>query len=45
MIEGGLTDIIDDICASGDHNRLLKVIRVAYRGVKGVDKGYPNQHP
>jgi hypothetical protein len=37
MIEGGLTDRIDDICASGDHDRLLKVTREAYRGLEGVE--------
>jgi len=37
MVEGGLTNRIDDICASGDHNRLLKVTREAYRGLEGVE--------
>jgi len=37
MIEGGLTDRIDDICASGDHDRQLKVTQEAYRGLEGVD--------
>jgi len=37
MIEGGLTDRIIDICASGDHDRLLKVTREAYRGLEGVE--------
>jgi len=37
MIEGGLTDRIDDICASGDHDRLLKVTWEAYRGLEGVE--------
>jgi len=37
MIEGGLTNRIDDICASGDHNRLLKVTLSAYRGLEGVE--------
>jgi len=37
MIEGGLTDRIDDICASGDHDRLLKVTQEAYRGLEGVE--------
>jgi len=37
MIEGGLTDRIDDTCASGDHDRLLKVTREAYRGLEGVE--------
>ena len=37
MIEGCLTNRIDDICASGDHNRLLKVTREAYRGLEGVE--------
>jgi len=33
----GLPDRIDDICASGDHDRLLKVTRVAYRWLEGVE--------
>jgi len=37
MIEGDLTDRIDDICASGVHDRLLKVTREAYRGLEGVE--------
>jgi len=37
MIEGGLTDRIDDICASGNHVRLVKVTREAYRGLEGVE--------
>jgi len=37
MIKGGLTNRIDDICATGDHERLLKVTREAYRGLEGVD--------
>ena len=37
MIEGGLTDRIDDISASGDHNRVLKVTLEAYMGLEGVE--------
>jgi len=37
MIKGGLTNRIDDICATGDHERLLKVTREAYRGLEGVE--------
>jgi len=37
MIEGGLTNRIDDICASGGHDRLLKVTWEAYRGLDGVE--------
>ena len=37
MIEGSFIDRIDDICASGDHDRLLKVTQEAYRGLKGVE--------
>jgi len=39
MNEGGFTNRIDDICASGDHDRLLKVTREAYRGIEGVEFG------
>ena len=37
MIEGVRTDRIDDICASGNHVRLVKVTREAYRGLEGVE--------
>jgi len=37
MIEGCLTNRIDDICASGDHERLLKITREAYKGLESVE--------
>ena len=37
MIEGGLTNRIDDICATVDHDTLLKLTREAYRGLEGVE--------